>query len=278
MSVDARVEIVLPDGATLEHRIARESVLGTAEAADVRVPPQRGMAQEHLKIDPVDDGARITLLAGAPLVVDGRPWSGGMLPYGTELRIGETSVRIERTADEKRGLSPVVVLGLPAIAVAMLIVLSDGSDAVGARAPAEAPALFDEVAECSTGGGPTRHRADVDAHGAAAKAERYPFAPADGVQAAGLYRRAARCYEAAGDASRARELDQRADRLEGRLEQDYRTSRFRLERALEQQRWQDALAETHQLRALLSHRSGPYVQWLSDLERRLETFRDREEP
>lgn len=276
MSVDARIEIVLGDGTALEHRVARETVVGSSERAHIRVPSSSGLSGEHLRIEPRDDGVQVAPIAGTQVLIGGVPHPGGLVPFGTEIRAGTASLRVVRAdAEEKRGASPVMVLGVPAILIALLVVLTDGSEPVSAGAPTEPPALFDAQHPCETGAGTTRHRAEQDEHAARAKEERYPFAPGDGVHASALYRRASSCFESAGDGARASALVERAERVEHRVEHDYRTSRFRLERALEQQRWDEALAETRRLRALVAHRSGPYVQWLADLERRLNLIRDR---
>jgi hypothetical protein len=61
----------------------------------------------------------------------------------------------------------------------------------------------------------------------------------------------------------------RANALKARLEDEYRAHRFRLERALEQTRYEDALYEVKMITALTNHRRGPYLNALNTLERQL---------
>lgn len=281
MSPEAHLQVLLEDGSSSDHRIpARGLVIGTASTADVRLPPHAALGSHHLRLQPTEDGCRVDPIGNARVEVAGRTWGGGLLPWDSYVSVGPVRLRFTRpiapeVEPEKRA-SPVIVLGLLGIAMALWVVLSDGGDPVSARPPVEPPTLFDVAAGCPAGDGPTRHRAEQDAHAATAKSERYPFAPADGVQAVLLFRGAARCHEAAGDAVAARQLEARARRLEERVEQDYRTSRFRLGRALEEGRLDDALAEVELLRELLAHRGGPYVEWLGDLQRRIESRQSRE--
>ena len=65
------------------------------------------------------------------------------------------------------------------------------------------------------------------------------------------------------------EATRRAVALKARLEEDYTAHRFRLERALEQTRYEDALYEVKMITALVSHRRGPYLSALNTLERQL---------
>lgn len=281
MSAEAHLQVLLEDGSSSDHRIpAGGLVIGTASTADVRLPPHAALAPHHVRLEPTEDGCRVDPVGNARVEVAGRTWGGGVLPWDSYVSAGPVRLRFTRPiapqVEPERRASPVMVLGLIGIAAALWVVVSDGTDPVSARPPVEPPTLFDAAPECPTGSGPTRHRAEQDAHAAAAKSERYPFAPADGVQGVVLYRRAARCHGAAGDATAARQLEARARRLEERVEQDYRTSRFRLGRALEEGRLDEALAEVELLRALLAHRRGPYVEWLGDLQRRIESRQSRE--
>jgi len=281
MSVEAQVEVVLEDGSSRRVRVGSAPVVvGSGSSADVALPSHPDVLPEHARLEAREEGCAAQPAAGATVLVSGQPWAGGVVPWGSELTVGPSSLRLERretrAPSEQSQVSPVVLIAALVTVAAVWMLLSDGAEPVGASPPVEPPTLFDATTTCPEGSGPTRHRADLDAHAASAKSERYPFAPQDGVRAVVLYRQAARCYEAAGDSGRAGELDDRAAELADRVDEDYRTARFRLERALEQERLADALAETRQLRALLSHRSGPYVEWLGELERRLELAQSRE--
>jgi hypothetical protein len=61
-----------------------------------------------------------------------------------------------------------------------------------------------------------------------------------------------------------------------RIDEDYRTHRLRLERALRQERLSDALIETRALIELVRHRRGdPYLAWLNQLARQLQLHIDQ---
>ena len=96
----------------------------------------------------------------------------------------------------------------------------------------------------------------------------------DGVESVGLYRRSAACYTAVGQADAAARMTAEGDWMARRIEEDFTTHRLRLTRAMEQQRWPDALLETRALIALTRHREHAYVQWLTRNERRLQLLVD----
>lgn len=230
-----------------------------------------GLPDEHFAVEPHEDGCRVVLLAeGPPLLAEGRPHADGVLPWGTELGAGGARVRLVRgAAAAPRRLSPILLLGPVAIGVALFAALSDDAvDAIG-RPPEAPPLLEPEEPSCQSGASPARHRAERDEEAAAAKGQRYPFAPADGVEAVRLYRHAAACFAATGDLEGRERASERARRVAQRAEADYDTARFRLERALARQDWPAALVEAQTLLAFLGGRRDPYVEWLTMLERRL---------
>jgi hypothetical protein len=102
------------------------------------------------------------------------------------------------------------------------------------------------------------------------KAERFPFAAADGIQAAALYGRAEQCFRAAGQGDDARQMSARRRTLERQIDDEYRMYRLRLELALEHDRVADARTEVRAIRTLVRHREGEYVEWLERLDRHLE--------
>src|SRR5690606_39579051 len=91
----------------------------------------------------------------------------------------------------------------------------------------------------------------------------------DGVAAVGLYGVAGRCSVAARREGEAAKVDQARARLEQRIQEDYRTHRLKLERALEARQGDQALVQSRHLLALVAHLDHPYTEWVINLERRL---------
>lgn len=248
--------------------------------ADVAIEGHE-LAGEHLAIEPDEDGCRVTLLAGAPFLVEGLAHDGGKLAWGTEISIGALRLRLAREARAVRSAPSPIVLSAPIVLAGALWIAFSGPPAGGIPAPPPPPALFgEEEARCDTGAAPAHHRAERDEEAALAKSQRYPFAPGDGVEAVRLYRHAAACFAASGDEPAARRARARATSMERRVTADYSTTRFRLERALERGDWASATAEASVLLELLAGEADPYVEWLATLERRLrlaQTRADRSE-
>jgi hypothetical protein len=154
--------------------------------------------------------------------------------------------------------------------VILFTFLHGGPPPVQTEAGVPPPPLLDPApADCPTDRGRELRVATRSASEGMAKAERYPFDAQDGIEAAHAYARAGVCYRAAGEGRLGGEMERAARDLAGRLEEDYRAHRLRLELSLSQQRWRDALGDAQALGAILSHREGPYVEWLATVTRQL---------
>lgn len=278
--MEAYIEITREDGSLERMRIEGEQItLGKASNAGVSLPDQRDLENEHLLIAPRGEGCWIAVAQGAKLgaKVGGAPFQHGMVAWGTEVEVGNLRFRItdKPPQEQKKGqqqVSPVVLVGAVVAAVAVLWLLS-GDPATGLETDAPDPiVLFADVPVCADTGPGADRRADDNAEAALAKSERYPFDPGDGVESVRLYRTAQACYLALGNAPAAAEMQREGDYMQHRIEEDYRTHRLRLERALEHENFDDALLETRALVALVSgiDPNNPYVQWLGRLERQLE--------
>lgn len=163
------------------------------------------------------------------------------------------------------------VFGFMAVALAVALFVGLGGDRPLRRritAPGEPPSLFAQPPGCAGDKDLVIRTAEDALQAASAKAERYPFAPRDGVRAVMLYREARSCFQAIGDRGRAHEVERTLRRLEARVEADYAMHRLRLSRALEREKNEDALVATQALLALLESESD-YRSRLAELERRL---------
>jgi len=139
----------------------------------------------------------------------------------------------------------------------------------------EPVALFEEPARC-TGPAATLAAAQELAEGAAAKKDRFPFSVIDGIQAVQIFGSAEACFSAAGADDRAAAARAARLALKTRIEDDYRILRARLAWALEQGRMETAMESTQLLLVYVSHRDGPYRQWLLGMAAQLKPRAEQE--
>lgn len=283
--MEAYVEVIREDGSLERHRIENDQItVGKSPTAGVPIPDGRDLEPEHLLIAPRGEGCWVAIAQGARVVakVRGEAFQHGMVAWGTEIEIGSLKIKVtdslpKESKDGDQKTSPIVLLGgVGIIGVLAWTMLSDpGGHGLETQAPTEPLQIFDTEVPCPTTGAQALYMADEDAEGALAKSERYPFDASDGVESVQLYRRSQACYALVGQTEAANRMRQEGDWMQHRIEEDYTTHRLRLERAMEQQRWPDALLETRALLALTRHREHPYVQWLIRNERRLQLLVDQ---
>lgn len=279
--MEAWLEIIREDG-TLERQLleGERITVGRAPSATISIPDARHLDPEHLMLAPRGDGCWLSVAqnASVPVHVRGEVFQHGMIAWNTEITIGSLKLRItdslpkeKKAGGEKPVSAPVMIAFFVIVPLVGWMLLSDPDTVIDAVPTARAPALFDDAVPCATSGGTARHHADRDAEAAIAKSERYPFAAQDGVQAVRLYRRAESCYRAIGAETEARLMQREGNLMQRRIDEDYTTHKLRLERALEQGRFPDAVIETRALIELLRHREGDaYLTWLRQLERQLQ--------
>ncbi len=279
--MEAYVEIVYPDGTSEVFPIeGDQATVGRSPTATVSLPDARELEPEHLLIAPRTDGVWVSPVQGAntPVLRDGVPLQPGKVPWGAWLEIGTLKFRVTHTRPERDaqdgagGMSPVVkvVLLLGAAALAVTMALGPPNRSLPTRTRHEPPALFDEgAATCDAKGSDPARRGETLAEAASLHDERYPFDPQDGFEALRLYQQAAACFRAAGRTEAEAEAKAKADALRRRIEDDFRHARFRLDRALTEKRYVDALREARRIAAFVEHRPGPYLEWVQVLERRL---------
>lgn len=282
--MEAYVEIIREDGSLERHRIEGDQVtIGKSPTAGVPIPDGRELEPEHLLVAPRGEGCWVAVAQGAKTAarVRGEIFQHGMVSWGTEIELGSIKVRVtdslpkeQKTSDQKT--SPIVMLGgVAAVLILAWTLLRDpGGHGIETQAPSDPIQLFDAEVRCPSTGASALYGADQDAEAALAKSERYPFDAGDGVESVMLYRRAQACYAAVGQSEAAAVMQREGDWMQRRIEEDFTTHRLRLTRAMEQQRWPDALLETRALLALTRHRRHPYVEWLVRNERRLQLLVD----
>ncbi len=185
-----------------------------------------------------------------------------------ELDMQITGVGDDVRKAEKKGVSPVLIVGaLVAIALATALVLKHAKKPSLASGMPEAPALLAVALTCAEQGPVALARASEAEQSALAKAERYAFDAHDGVDAVRLYGLAQSCYAQGGDSASAQRARKAQDGWTQRMNGEYQSHRLRLRLALDRGATTDAYREAHGLTAMLRGHTGPYLEWLSSIER-----------
>lgn len=280
----AYVEILHADGTAERHTLDGDLVVGRQPRSGVAIPYASELEAEHVLLSPRDEGCWLgpAEWARTPVVVNGQRFSGGLVPWGTDVNIGSVWLRVgwDREAlataaaapegDKSSVSTPTLLLSIAMVGAAGWLFLSEGDPGLPGMTTAQPPTLFSEAPSCpeeSPSAALPRAREAADA--AFAKSERYPFAAQDGIDAVNLYALAGSCFDAAGRDADAERMRTQRSTLEARIEEDYRTHRLKLERALQYRRTRQALIETRELLALVRHLDDPYTTWLSTMERHL---------
>lgn len=275
------LEIVQPDGSAERHPLGggEHTFVGRQPREGIALPASVELEAEHLRLTPRRDGCWVSVhqAARVPALMAGRHLGDGLVPWGSEIQLGSLWLKLTDSIPEGARGRPVGGVGLLALlglggAVLWLLThrpeppLPEMTDA---RPPglfaAEAPDAGCPEAEPAAAGARAAEASDA----ARAKSERYPFAAKDGVSAVELYGLAARCFAAAGRDGEAQRAARERAALVARIEEDYRTRRLGLERALADDRTGQALIEARALIGLVGGRDTPFTTWLRALERQL---------
>jgi hypothetical protein len=259
---------------------AERALIGSAAYCEVQLA-QEDAAPEHLLLEVRGDAVigHARCLRPEPLL-NGVPFLDGRILPDSVLRIGTVEMTVTAAAADGKVQSPkedqsrvrIFAFAMLALTAAVYVVTNDGR-AAPLAAPPEAPALWSATDDVSC----PRHDAEAAASsaetlrlGASGKRERSPFSPQDGVSAVPLYRRASACLDSIGKPSEAQEAAADAERLRDQMDAQYRIHRVGLERTLIDQDWEGARRHIHVLLSFLGGRSGEYVEWLSNIDRRLQ--------
>jgi hypothetical protein len=256
-------------------------LVGSGPHCEIRLPADQAAAEHVL----------ITFLGGAiyaqarafqpPPLLNGAPFTETPLSPGANIQIGhvEITVSIVEIADvakvvqkKQQKTSPLTyLLAAVAVPISLYILLDEPDDKEGAGKPSEVPALWADAQTTCTH--KEREQALAVARDkmviALGRRERSPFDVRDGVLAVPLFSMAADCFRVAGEKQRATEMERAGERLKGQMDESYRAHQMRLEHALDVQNLKTAQRETKVLLEMLEGQTGPYVVWLSNLDRRL---------
>jgi hypothetical protein len=217
-----------------------------------------------------------------PVTVDGVELVAGALSAQAVLGVGNTRLYVSFVPDaldapqvsaKQHAGSPLLALVLIPIFGAIAYLAFWEGDSKVAPPPAQVQALFSDAPLACPQADASRALAfaEEQIELAGGKQERLPFAIEDGVLAVSLYRLAAICFQAGGDAARAREAEQAAALLKQDLSDEYRARRLRLSHLLTVEDYVLASRDVTVLRALTSEKKGRYFEWLAQVAEQLKT-------
>lgn len=258
---------------------AERALIGSGAHCEIRLPIDQA-ALEHVLIQ-VGGGNVFAqaLTFQPPPTINAVPFTQAPLPADAVLGIGQTQILVNVSDEvgagavitkQKQKASPVTLLAAAALG-GIIIYLVNAQPAVDEIGPQpKEPALFGAAIESCDIANPTAAlaRAREKHILAEAKRERRPFHVQDGVAAVPAYEEASACYRKGGDVKSANETIDLANTLRREMEDDYRTHRMRLEHSITVADDKTAWREVKTLLAFTEGKSGPYVDWLSQLDRR----------
>jgi hypothetical protein len=256
-------------------------LIGSGAHCEVRLPVEHA-AVEHVELTIVNGRvyARARAFDPAP-TLGGSPLVQGFVEPGAEIGLGALRLTASLSDDlgpkkaEKAAArsGSARMIGMAAVGLVLAIVAAQAARKAndGVARAGNAPPLWSATAATCPQSAPTQALALADERRRTAegKRERRPFHVQDGVAAVAIFQTASACYGVGGDAAQASSTAQAATELRGKVDEDYHAHQVRLEHALEVKDMPTARHEVAALRALTEGLSGPYVGWLSDLERAL---------
>lgn len=263
-------------------------VVGSGAHCEVQLPPEHA-AVEHVELTIVNGRvyARARVFDPAP-TIGGAPFVQTFVEPGVPIGLGPFRIVATPIAVNGVGAGGAKASVMRSPAALGLVVLTCGLLAASAlkhragEAPtvAVAPALWGPPVTVCPQTAPAQALAlggerETVAEG---KRERRPFHVQDGVAAVTLFETAAACFSVGGDAGAAAAATRAAKDLRTRVEGDYHAHQVRLEHALLVNDAVVAQREVKVLRAFTESASGPYVVWLSNLDRRLQLEASKEHP
>jgi len=256
--------------------------IGSGAHCEIRLPITEARV-EHVLVELGPAGLFARALSFEPQpTINNVPFTQAPLPPGAVLGVSNTQIYIEvvETAgaavgqQKQKKSSPLMIVALALIVPAAALLLLDeeegslgGSEASHPQPP--------ELWGPPTTACPHAERAQALAYAreriaaADAKRERRPFYVQDGVSAVPIYEIAAACFRHGGDAASASLAEEAANYLRREITDDFRMRRVRLDHALATQDYVSAQKEVRVLLQFVEGKSGDYVTWLANLERKL---------
>lgn len=281
MARPLRVQIKLPNGPLEPLLVDVERLLiGSGAHCEIRLPIDQARA-EHVLLENVPSGLFARVLAYEPQpMLNGQPFQQAPLGPGAVLSIGGSQIIVDLAEPEVAKLDAPSKRSSPLSIIALLVIIPAGgyllfteeeAETTYSPSPRQVPELWTATStQCaytdrSQALAFARERMAI----ADAKRERRPFHIQDGVQAVPTYEAAAACFRGGGDQTSATLAEEAAKFLRRDITDDFRTRRVRLDHALAIDDYVSAQREVRVLLQFTEGKTGDYVTWLSDLDRKL---------
>jgi hypothetical protein len=277
-----KFQIRLHTGQVEQLNVEAERVLiGSGAHCEIRLPIDQARV-EHVLVELGPSGIFARALSfEPPPMINNVPFQQAPLPQGAVLGVGGTQIYVEVSAEgpageaaaqQKKKSSPVMILAMLVImpAAGYMLLFNDDGEGAARPPPRQPPELWEPTAAtCPQTGGQAVAFAREKMAVADAKRERRPFHVQDGVQAVPIYEMAAACFKNGGDRAAAALAEDSAKFLRRDITDDFRTRRVRLEHALTVEDYVTAQKEVRVLLQFCEGKTGDYVTWLSNLDRKL---------
>jgi hypothetical protein len=255
-------------------------LIGSGAHCEVRLPVEQS-AVEHVELT-IASG-RVYARARSfepPPTISGSPFVQGFIEPGVEIGIGRLRIIASLAeaagptkAEKARSNSTQVrMMAMAGAALLLLLATQAAQKGHAGLAPGGvAPPLWGAAPAACPQSAPAQALALAEERRriAEGKRERRPFHVQDGVAAVPLFQLASACYAVGGDSAMAAATSQAASELRTKVNEDYHAHQVRLEHALNVKDMATARHEITALRSFTDGLTGPYVTWLSDLERAL---------
>lgn len=278
-----RFQTRFPTGQIEQLTVEAERVLiGSGAHCEIRLPLAEARV-EHVLIElgPAGIFARALNFEPAP-TINNVPFTQAPFPPGAILGVSGTQIYIDvvegapsggHLLRKERKASPIMILALAIIIPSAGYLLFGGDGNGGRKDPMPPPPELwnppatqcPHVADRAQALSFARERMAA----ADAKRERRPFHVQDGVAAVPTYEVAAVCFRAGGDPGTGNLAEESAKYLRREITDDFRMRRVRLDHALATEDYVSAQKEVRVLLHFVEGKSGDYVTWLSNLERKL---------
>lgn len=268
-----KLEVSLPGEADRHFPIETRAIIGKGPTADVSLDVP-GIIAQHFRIKLGVSDVDVRLAPGArPLTYEGRPFSGGAVPYGSDFYLERIRFSCAKPKEEGGSkLLPLLLLCLVLAGGGVAFILTEQSQLdVAAVSSEQEIVLFPEAPACppSDAAAAGRRAAGLE-RAAQTKRERYRYDAHDGLEAGRLYALAAKCFQAAGDAVNQQRVQQLGDAWRLEVTEDFRAARLRLRTALQDNDLNTALTAIAALQRLLAGEDIPYVSSLASTERQIQ--------
>ncbi|MEM6962817.1 MAG: FHA domain-containing protein [Myxococcota bacterium] len=284
----AWLELRLPHGQVNRVPVgSAQLTVGSAPPADIVVKDVPELLAEHLLVTPRPDGCWVACAQGATLVphLEGKRLQAGLVPWGTEIVFGPLKLRF--TKHPRAALLHAPWYAIFALLLAVLVVPLAAWLAL-AEEPLPQPDLevksslfegfFPLETKCDVPNASRVQSAQAAAYRgesmereAGFREERYPFQPREGVLAVIAWSVAERCFTAAEQEEDQSRAQAAKESMMAKVETDLRGGELRLQRAIELERFDEAVTEADHLGQLVAHLATdhPYRLWLDRLQLQL---------